>query len=227
MYPLWPKPSWWPYGYDLHCNCQSPQFKSWLIIPVTLKLELWWLPLQAWRGPCWDWLVWCQCTVTGWDTKFDLQLVSQCCTVTGWDTKFDKQLVSWCCSSLKLSQADPFLYPTLSVAGLVSREPTDSHEPMDTDFHQSVSAIIFYRLDACLLPSCQLQSLELLKKKNKKRGNMYGGLGACSPWKMLRVETKICAIWGLLAANLKKSSTLQFIMKINFYLQFAFTAPSP
>ena len=25
----------------------------------------------------WDWLAWCQYTVTGWDSKFDLQLLSQ------------------------------------------------------------------------------------------------------------------------------------------------------
>ena len=27
---------------------------------------------------CWDWLAWCQYTVTCWDSKFDLQLLSQC-----------------------------------------------------------------------------------------------------------------------------------------------------
>ena len=27
---------------------------------------------------CWDWLARCQYTVTGWDGKFDLQLLSQC-----------------------------------------------------------------------------------------------------------------------------------------------------
>ena len=27
-------------------------------------------------GQCWDWLVRCQYTVTGWDRKFELQLVS-------------------------------------------------------------------------------------------------------------------------------------------------------
>ena len=36
------------------------------------------------------------------------------------------------------------------------------------------------------------------------------------PWKILKVETKICAIWGILEANLKKSSTLKFIMNISF-----------
>ena len=34
--------------------------------------------------------------------------------------------------------------------------------------------------------------------------------------KILKIETKICAIWGILEANLKKSSTLKFIMYISF-----------
>ena len=33
-----------------------------------------------------------------------------------------------------------------------------------------------------------------------------------SPRKILKVETKICAVWGILEANSKKSSTLKFIM---------------
>ena len=36
------------------------------------------------------------------------------------------------------------------------------------------------------------------------------------PRKMLKVKTKICAIWNNLEANLKKSSTLKFIMNISF-----------
>ena len=36
----------------------------------------------AWRlalyGQRWDWSAQCQCTVTGWGRKFDLQLLSQC-----------------------------------------------------------------------------------------------------------------------------------------------------
>ena len=36
------------------------------------------------------------------------------------------------------------------------------------------------------------------------------------PRKILKVETKICAVWGILEANLKKSSTLKFIMNISF-----------
>ena len=50
------------------------------------------------------------------------------------------------------------------------------------------------------------QSLELLKK----------GSWGMLPWKILKVETKICAVWGILQANLKKSSTLKFIMNISF-----------
>ena len=29
-------------------------------------------------GQCWDWLARCQCSVTGWDGKFGLQLLSRC-----------------------------------------------------------------------------------------------------------------------------------------------------
>ena len=36
------------------------------------------------------------------------------------------------------------------------------------------------------------------------------------PWKILKVESKICAIWGILDANSKKSSILKFIMNISF-----------
>ena len=36
------------------------------------------------------------------------------------------------------------------------------------------------------------------------------------PRKILKVETKICAVWGILEANLKKSSTLKFTMNISF-----------
>ena len=36
------------------------------------------------------------------------------------------------------------------------------------------------------------------------------------PRKNLKVQTKICAVWGILEANLKKSSTLKFIMNISF-----------
>ena len=32
----------------------------------------------ALQGQRWDWLAWCQYTVTGWGRKFDVQLLSQC-----------------------------------------------------------------------------------------------------------------------------------------------------
>ena len=32
----------------------------------------------ALQGQCWDWSARCQYTMTGWDGKFDLQLLSQC-----------------------------------------------------------------------------------------------------------------------------------------------------
>ena len=38
------------------------------------------------------------------------------------------------------------------------------------------------------------------------------------PWKLLKVETKICAIWGVLETNLKKSWTLKFTMNIRSLL---------
>ena len=59
------------------------------------------------------------------------------------------------------------------------------------------------------------QILELLKKK-KKRGNFYGGPGACSPRNFWKSRLKICATWGILEVNLKKYSTLKFIMNISF-----------
>ena len=42
-----------------------------------------------------------------------------------------------------------------------------------------------------------------------------GGSGGMLPRKILKVETNICAVWGILEANLKKSSTLKFIMNIS------------
>ena len=42
-------------------------------------------------------------------------------------------------------------------------------------------------------------------------------MGACHPSpKILKVETAICAIWSILEAILKKSSTLKFMMTISF-----------
>ena len=57
-----------------------------------------------------------------------------------------------------------------------------------------------------------MQSLELLKKK-KEEISWSGGM---LPWKILKVEIKICAISGILGANLKRSSTPKFIMNISF-----------
>ena len=50
----------------------------------------------------------------------------------------------------------------------------------------------------------------------KKRRKFLGGSGGMLPWKIFKVETKICAIWGILEANLKKSSTLMFMMNSSF-----------
>ena len=63
-----------------------------------------------------------------------------------------------------------------------------------------------------------LQSLELLKKKREEISSGIRGHAPPSPYpgKFLKVETKMCAIWGILEANLKKSSTLKFIMNITF-----------
>ena len=57
------------------------------------------------------------------------------------------------------------------------------------------------------------QSLELLKKKKRK---FLGGSRGLLPRKILKVKTKICAIWGILEADLKKCSTLKFTMNISF-----------
>ena len=53
------------------------------------------------------------------------------------------------------------------------------------------------------------QSLELLMKKKEE---------IPTPQKILKVETKICAIWSILEANLKKSSTLKYMTSISFVL---------
>ena len=57
------------------------------------------------------------------------------------------------------------------------------------------------------------RSWELLKEK--KRKYLMGSVGML-PWKILKVETKICAVWGILEGNLKKSNTLKLIMNISF-----------
>ena len=59
---------------------------------------------------------------------------------------------------------------------------------------------------------CIIQSLELLMEKRK----FLGGSGGMLPRKILKVEIKICAIWGILEANLKKSSTLMLMLNISF-----------
>ena len=48
--------------------------------------------------------------------------------------------------------------------------------------------------------------------RKKKKRKYLGGPGTCSPGKFLKVETKICAICGILEENLKKSSSLKFIL---------------
>ena len=50
----------------------------------------------------------------------------------------------------------------------------------------------------------------------KKKRKFLVGSGGMLPLKILKVETKICAIWGIQGANLKKSSTPKFIMNISF-----------
>ena len=52
----------------------------------------------------------------------------------------------------------------------------------------------------------------------EKKRRKFLSPGACSPRKILKVETKICAIWGTLGANLKKSITPKCIMYISFVL---------
>ena len=71
------------------------------------------------------------------------------------------------------------------------------------------------------------------KKKKRRRKFLRGSVGTSPlpsppsplppppppqllPRKILKVETKICAIWGILWANLKKCSTLKFMPKNSF-----------
>ena len=65
---------------------------------------------------------------------------------------------------------------------------------------------------------CVCQSLELLMQK--ERTFLGGDPGTCPPppppRKMLKFETKICAIWAILEAYLKKCSTLKSMMNISF-----------
>ena len=55
-----------------------------------------------------------------------------------------------------------------------------------------------------------------IAKGKKKKRKYLGGSAGMLPWKTVKVETKICAIWSILEANLKKFSTLKFIMNIGF-----------
>ena len=55
--------------------------------------------------------------------------------------------------------------------------------------------------------------------KERKRGisrGIWGHAPSPPPLNIFKVETKICAIWGILEANVKKSSTLKFTMNISF-----------
>ena len=60
------------------------------------------------------------------------------------------------------------------------------------------------------------------KKEDISRGGASSPLHTTppplpTPWKILKVETNlICVLWGILEANLKKSSTLKFMMNISF-----------
>ena len=59
----------------LHRDFSGSESYQWLKNWHSSGYLAWHLALQ---GQCWDWLAWCQYTVTGWDGKFDLQLLSQC-----------------------------------------------------------------------------------------------------------------------------------------------------
>ena len=65
-----------------------------------------------------------------------------------------------------------------------------------------------------------MHSLKLLKKKKEEISRKSGGISpqppSPPPRKILKVKTKICAIWGILEPNLKKSSTLKFMTNISF-----------
>ena len=49
-----------------------------------------------------------------------------------------------------------------------------------------------------------------------KKEDISRGVRGHAPPEILKVEIKICATWGILEANLKKSSTLMFMMNISF-----------
>ena len=73
------------------------------VIPVTSKLALQWLPRLALQGQGWDWLAWCQYTVTGWDGKSD-QWSATCVSV--WqNVQWSEQICPWdtqaCCWDIR------------------------------------------------------------------------------------------------------------------------------
>ena len=50
----------------------------------------------------------------------------------------------------------------------------------------------------------------------KGKKEISRGVRGHAPWKILKVETRICALWDIQGANLKKYSTLKFKMNISF-----------
>ena len=60
-----------------------------------------------------------------------------------------------------------------------------------------------------------------IANEKRKRNYFYGRSGGMPPPppstpQIVKVKTKTCAIWGILQANLKKCSTLKFMMNISF-----------
>ena len=77
-----------------------------------------------------------------------------------------------------------------------------------------------YRLDigiwtAHLCPTAEAEP-EIANEKKEEISRGVWGHNPPLPPKILKVETKICAIWGILWANLKKCSTLKFMTNISF-----------
>ena len=81
-------PPRWPSGKASTSRAEDPRFES-RLRPDFFGVDPYqWLnnwhfsgyPARclALQGQCWDWSAWCQYIVTGWDRKFDLQLLSQC-----------------------------------------------------------------------------------------------------------------------------------------------------
>ena len=73
----------WPSGYSVCFDSGRPGvwflFSPWGLFWV--ELYQWFItgtPVATLPGAWWNWLAWCQYTVTGWDRKFGLQLLSQC-----------------------------------------------------------------------------------------------------------------------------------------------------